>query len=262
MKRSMHTTAHKHDKEAITLAYEFAKHLHREVHDFVKAIVLFGSQAKSNKPGHDIDLLIVVDDVAVHIDDETAEAYRIIVEKIMLKVSKRLHVTTLRFTSFWEYVRSGDPVAMNMLRDGLPLIDTGFFEPLQLLLKQGRIFPSEETMWLYLQRAKNSLQNSQKRIGGALVDLYWGVVDAAHAALMRLNVSPPSPLHIPALLEKEMVAKSYLTKADVELYKTLYAISKRVEQGRNDFRSSDFEELSHKAKLFVEKIDHFLSGRP
>ncbi|MFO8241301.1 MAG: hypothetical protein R6T90_09945, partial [Dissulfuribacterales bacterium] len=61
------------------------------------------------------------------------EAYRVIVEKIISKTSERLHITTLKFTNFWEYIRGGDPVGLNMLRGGIPLIDSGFFEPMQQL---------------------------------------------------------------------------------------------------------------------------------
>ncbi len=65
---------------------------------------------------------------------EFVETYRIIVEKLALKHSKRLHITTLKLTNFWEYMRVGDPIGLNILRTSLPLYDVGFFEPLQQLL--------------------------------------------------------------------------------------------------------------------------------
>ena len=66
-----------------------------------------------------------------------------------IESSEKLHITTLKFTSFWEYIRAGDPVGVNILREGMALIDSGFFEPMQQLLIQGKMRPSPEAVWVY-----------------------------------------------------------------------------------------------------------------
>ena len=104
------------DAEALQIARRFAKKIYDEFGTFLKAVVLFGSSARK-KSKNDIDVLVIVDDISMVLGAEVAETYRIIVEKIMLDVSKRLHVTTLKMTSFWEYIRTGDPVGVNILRD-------------------------------------------------------------------------------------------------------------------------------------------------
>jgi hypothetical protein len=101
------------------------------------------------------------------------------------KVSKKLHITTFKYTSFWEFVRNGDPIAINILRDGVPLIDREFFRPLQLLLLQGRIRPSQEAVWNYYYKSPETLQASKIKMISAVMDLYWAVIDAEPCALMK-----------------------------------------------------------------------------
>ena len=70
----------------------------------------------------DIDILIVVDNVSFYLTPEIVEVYREVTERIAIETSKRLHITTLRITSFWEYMRVGDPIGINILRSGVPYV--------------------------------------------------------------------------------------------------------------------------------------------
>lgn len=199
-----------YSKDVLDLAYNFSKRVYKEFAKFIKAIVLFGSTARKKQEGKgDVDLLIIVDDVSIIIDQEFVQAYRLIVEKIVAEVSPaKLHVTTLKFTSFWEYVRAGDPVAVNILRDGVPIVDSGFFEPLQILLYQGRIRPSLESMWSYFNKAPITLHNSKWHIKQAVLDLYWAVIDSAHAALMKLNEVPQAQAMLLICLIRKWLRKA------------------------------------------------------
>src|SRR3989344_583669 len=131
---------HRYKEEDIRIATEFAKRAYKELPRLIKAIVVFGSTARAmSTRASDVDILVVIDDVRFILNPELMETYKIIVDTKIEEVSQRLHVVTLKFTTFWEYVRAGDPVAINILRDGFALIDSGFFEPLQALLYMGRI---------------------------------------------------------------------------------------------------------------------------
>ncbi len=136
LKKQKPSVAH-YKKEDFDIAYEFSKKIYNEMKDLVKATVLFGSSARKTASQGDIDVLVIIDDLTVRLTPELTEAYTLITEKTIAETSNMLHVTTLKLTAFWEYVRSGDPVIINMLREGIALLDTGFFEPIQFLLKQG-----------------------------------------------------------------------------------------------------------------------------
>jgi hypothetical protein len=176
----------------------------------------------------DIDVLLLVNDLTLVLSPEVIEAYRIITENTAAKTSKRLHITTMKLTAVWDYVRQGDPIIVNMLRDGVPLHDIGVFEPVQQLLFDGRIRPSKEAVWVYWARAPQTIANSDWHVLQAALDLYWAVIDAAHAALMHMGETPPTPAHVADLLEQKLVKGKLVAKADATLMRDFYELSKAI----------------------------------
>ncbi len=255
-------------KEDIDIAYAFAKEARKEFKELLKAIILFGSTARKyqehdtkKRPG-DVDVLLIVDDVSIQLTQELVQTYRIILEKIVAKVSKRLHITTLRFTNFWEYIRAGDPIAINMLRDGIAIMDSGFFDPLQLLLYQGRIRPSSESIQNYLALAPQTLQNSKNHILQATLDLYWAVIDAAHAALMSINEIPPSPAHVADMLDEKLVKKGLVHKRHAFTMRQFYALGKSIMHGELlDVSGQQFDVYYKEARDFVFEMKRFIEGK-
>jgi len=247
-------------KEDLDVAYSFTKELHKEIGTFIKAVVIFGSTArKSEGSVSDIDILVVIDDITVHLSNELINAYRIITQKIVAKVSTRLHITTLRFTSFWDYIRNSDPVGVNILRDGVALIDTGFFEPLQNLLKQGKIRPTEEAIWAYYVRAPNSLHNSRWHILQGVVDLYWAVIDSAHAALMHIGEIPPSPSHVADMLQSKLVKPRLLEAKYVMSMRKFYKLSKMIGHREIDkISGKEFDKYWKEAEEFVRRMKRLI----
>ncbi len=250
-------------KDELSIAYEFAKRMHREFGDFLKAIVLFGGTAKHivTRRG-DVDILVVVDDVTVTQTQELVEAYRIIVEKLVTDVSTRLHVTTIKLTTFWEYIRAGDPIGMNILRDGVALLDTGFFDPLRALLIRGRVRPSEEAVWTYFARAPRTLHNAKWHVLQAVIDMYWAVIDAAHAALMRLGETPPSPDHVAAMLEEKLIRPNHLHRKYSATVRKFYLLQKGIMHREiREIKGQHLDKLFREAHEFVTKIDEFINKR-
>ncbi|MFA6073477.1 MAG: nucleotidyltransferase domain-containing protein [Candidatus Woesearchaeota archaeon] len=245
----------------LELAYSFSKEIHKELNELLKAIVLFGSAARQKEGAHDIDILLIVDDVSIRLTPELTQAYRIIVEKTVQKISPKIHVTSMKFTSFWEYVKAGDPIAVNILRDGYAILDTGFFDPMQALLVQGRIKPSLETMWAYYNRAPRTLIFSKKRILDATVDLYWAIIDSAHAALMSINEVPPSPEHVADLLEQKLVNTKKIDKKYPWTMRKFYALSKKIAIGQiTEIQGAEYDKLHAEATAFVNAMEKFIKS--
>jgi len=257
------TTAGKYEKTEVDLAYAFSKDAYKEFSSILKGIILFGSAARGvANPSSDIDILVVVDDIGVNLSKELMETYRIICEKICAKVSKRIHVTTLKFSTFFESMRNGDPLVVNILRDGFPIVDTGFFEPMQLLLAQGRIRPTFESIWNYFARSQTTLQNSRWHAHRACEDLYWAVTDASHAALMKLGVVPPSPAHIAELLDEKMVSAKLLDKKYVKQVRFFYDLYKSItKKTAKDITGEQYEKYYEEAREYVDVIEKFLNKK-
>ncbi|HME87006.1 MAG TPA: hypothetical protein VKE88_01190, partial [Candidatus Nanoarchaeia archaeon] len=77
-------------------------------------------------------------------------------------------------------------------------------------------------------RAPNTVQNAKWHVLQALVDLYWAAIDAAHAALMRIGETPPTPSHVPDMLQEKFVASGLLEKKYVEIMRNLYKTAKMI----------------------------------
>ena len=258
-KRSLENKKH-YNNTSTDIAYKFTKLIHEELGDLVKAVVLFGSTAREKEDPKDIDVLLIVDDISVVFTKELTQTYRLIVENTVARVSKKLHITSMKFTSFWEYIRGGDPVAMNILRDGYALFDTGFFEPIQFLLKQGRLKPSAEALWAYFNRAPNTLKASKIKILEACMDLYWAVIDAAHSAIMSLGVVPPSPGHVADIFEEKIVKPKLMDKKYVWTIRKFYDLSKRI--SHKEIRSipgKDYDNYYKEALSFIQEVEEFLN---
>ncbi len=250
-------------KDELDIVRNFAKLLYKELGDFLKTVVLFGSSSKGTRSKEgDIDVLVIVDDLSIIMTQEIVEAYRIITEKVITQTSTKLHVISLKLTNFWEYIRSGDPVGINMLRDGIAVLDTGLFDPLQMLLRQGRIRPTEEAVNNYFGRAPRTLTNAKWHLLQATVDLYWAVIDAAHAALMRLGEVPTEPELVADMLEKKMVKKHLLEKRYVATMRHFYKLSKMITHRQiREVKGQEFENYYREASAFVSRMREFLIGK-
>lgn len=246
----------KYPTDDLKTAQLFTKKLQNELQDFLKGVILFGSSARKEATEmSDIDVLVVTNDLDFKMTKELVETYRIIIENLIAKTSNRLHVTSMTLSSFWDYSRAGDPVAMNIIRDGVALYDNGFFQPMQMLLKDGRVRPSEESVWRYFSRAPKTLTNSRWHLLQATLDLYWAVIDAAHAALMKQQQIPPSPDHVADLLEKVFVKNRELEPKYVETMKRFYNLSKMITHREvQEITGQEYETYFKEAVAFVNRM--------
>jgi len=258
-----HWNIKKYGTEEYAIARKLSDALLKEMPGLISSIVLFGSSARGEKTAHekDIDVLLIVNDVSVIFTPEVSETYRIVTEKISSNISRRFHINTLKLSNFWDYMRAGDPIGINMLRDGVPLYDAGIFEPAQQLLFQGRIRPTKEAMWVYWARAPNTIQNSQWHILQGVVDLYWAAIDAAHSALMRIGEIPPTPSHVPDMLQEKFVNAGLLEKRYVEVMRNLYKAAKMIAHREiNKVSGESYDQYLKETEEFVKQMRKIIEG--
>lgn len=241
------------------IALDFAQKAYTKFRDIVKAIVLFGSVAKREQTDNsDIDVIIFIDDCTVNWDQELIAWYREELSRLLLKqpYNERLHVNTVTLSVFWEELKAGEPLIINVLRYGEVLIDVGgFFDPLKVLLAKGKIKPSPEAVFNAMERAENSLLGSKKHILDAVEGFYWAMVDAAHAALMAERITPPSPNFLTDLLTEHYVNNRRLDKKFVTWFKEIQDLAKQISHG--DIRALDahtIEDIHVKSEKFVATL--------
>lgn len=232
------------------IALDFATKVYKKFDKMIKSVILFGSSAKQTSTADsDIDVIIITDDVTIRWDEELIAWYREELGKIIMHnpYKKGLHINTVKLSTWWGDLLRGDPIVINVIRWGDPLIDFGgFFTPLKILLQEGKIKSTPESIYTLLQRAPTHVARTRGAMLASIDGLYWAVVDSSHAALIAANVMPPSPEHIPDILRQEFVKKGMLKDKYVSFYSELHEIAKDIIHGK-------------RVELKGEKIDEYLA---
>jgi uncharacterized protein (UPF0332 family)/predicted nucleotidyltransferase len=246
----------RYPSEDLKTARVFTDKLKKELQDFLTAVVVFGSSARKTQNKYsDIDVLIIGNDLDFKLNQAFLETYRIIIEKTIINTSSKLHVTSMTSSSFWEYARAGDPIVTNILRDGVAIYDSGSFKPLQLLLRQGRVRPTKESVWRYFARAPKTLLNSKWHVMQASLDLYWAVIDSAHAALMARDTIPPSPDHVAKMLNQVFVKNKELEHKYVDFMDRFYQLNKEITHRKvQHISGKEYDQLYKEAGDFVNRM--------
>lgn len=217
------------------IAYDFSIKVYKLFKEAIKSIVMFGSAAKGKDvKGSDVDLVIILDDCSISWDQELIAWYRQELRKLIQKqsYSQKIHINTVTLSTFWEEVRAGDPATINIIRYGQTIIDFGgFFDPLKVLLAKGKIRPTPEAVFSVLRRAPLHISRAKFNVVSSIENLYWAMVDSAHAALMAMGKVPPSPEHISEMLNKTFVSKKELNKKYVKWYSDMYSLAHDIAHG-------------------------------
>lgn len=225
------------------IAMDFAQKVYSKIGQPIKSIILFGSSSKENAaPQSDIDLMIIIDDTTIGWDNEMVAWYREELGKVIQQnpYVKALHVNTVRLTTWWSEMMRGEPVVLNIIRSGLPLIDHGsFFTPLKSLLVQGKIKSTPEMIYVTLGRAPVHLIRSKAAMMNSMESVYWAFVDASHAVLIAAKEFPSSPEHIPEILKSMLVDRALLNKKYLEWYQEVYTLTHRIFRGESTDISGD-----------------------
>lgn len=238
-------------------AYDFSIKAYQKFREIVKSIALFGSVPKKvTNEKSDIDIIIIIDDATINWDQELIAWYREELSRLISSLSygRSLHVNTITLTTFWEEVKAGEPLVINVLRYGEVLIDFGgFFDALKSLLAKGRIRPTPEAVFVTMERGYSHFIRGNNNILGVVEAYYWACVDVGHAALMAENVIPPSPEHLSELITEIFVNTKRVDKKYVAHYDEIRKIAKGIVHGEiKNIEGKKIQELKENTEKFVQ----------
>jgi predicted nucleotidyltransferase len=241
------------------IAMDFAEKVYEKFDKLVKSIILFGSSIKKTKViGSDIDIIIIVDNAIVNFDEKLITWYREELGKIIQSnpYNQDLHINTIKLTTWWEDLQRGDPVVINIVRYGESLIDFGgFFDPFKILLQEGKIKTTRESIYTTLNRVPGHIVNSRIAELSAIEGCYWAMVEASQALLMSINVLPPSPEHITLLLKENFVNKKLMNMKYVREIETLYHLHRKIIHGEiKNLDGSVIDDFQKKADEFFKIV--------
>ena len=237
------------------IATDFAVKAHEKFEKIIKSVILFGSvEEKKVSIGSDIDIIMIIDDVSLNWDQELIAWYREELDKILQKnpYSAKLHINTIKLSTWWDDLMKGDPVVLNILRSGFPILDVGFIEPLKHLLIKGKIKGTPEAIYQCIQRAPSHIARSKAAELAAIDGLYWAMVDSAHGALIAAGYFPPSPEHVMVDLKEAFVDRKVLKMKYVEWYKDLYYLHKKIDHREiSDLKGIEIDMWQERAEEFM-----------
>ncbi len=245
------------------IAMDFATKVYERFDKMIKSIVLFGSTAKkTNAPNSDIDIVMIIDDVSISWDQELIVWYREELDKILRKnpYDKKLHINTIKLSTWWEDLMRGDPVVINVIRYGQAMLDFGgFFEPLKFLLIKGKIKSTPEAIYSSLKRAPQHIARSKASELSSIEGIYWSMVDSAHAALIAKGTLPPSPEHIPRNLNETFVSKKQLKQKYISWYRDISVLHKKISRGEITYlKGVEIDQWQERAEEFLREMSRLV----
>ena len=243
----------------IDKVYDFVSTVTEKFGTFIKAVAVFGSFARKEKESKDIDVMIIVDDSFAPLDKALYVAFQAEMNS-MVEEFPNLHLNTVTISQFWDSARRGDPMAIQVLRDGIPVFDLGFFAPLKRLLVMGKLRPTSEAISAATSRAFFNINAYSNALFGAVNSLFWAASEISHAGIMKYGKVPGSHWEIPRLLEQTLVNDKVITKEDVAVYEELFEMEKGISRGDiSHVKPRKLEKLHEDVVRFVTKIDAWVN---
>jgi uncharacterized protein (UPF0332 family) len=92
--------------------------------------------------------------------------------------------------------------------------------------------------------------------------LYWAVVDAAHAALMKVGEVPPTPGHVSDLINKKLVKPKYVAKKYADMMDMFYNLQKKIVHRQvRTITGSEYDMYKKKAEEFVKVMQKIVEAK-
>jgi uncharacterized protein (UPF0332 family) len=209
--------------------------------------------------GEHLDVVFLADDLNNIITDNKVTEIKMAASDIGFSAKIDVGCDVMLASVFWDQFLSRDVAILDLLRDSFIIHDNGFLRPVQELLVTGKIRPSKESVNVYFVKAERSMKTANTHVSKAIIDLYWAVIDAAHAAVMVAGITPPSPKDLAETVRKELVVRNLVHKRCAEIVDRLYNAAKQIMHRKQfDFSGKEFDSYLADADFFIKEISEFI----
>ena len=239
------------------IASKFSEEIYPEFSSVIKSIIYFGSSSRDDKKKGDVDLLIVFNDSEVISDDDFKIYFNSKINEVSRRVSSRIHLNIVTLTVFFQNLINSEPVVLNILRDGISIVDTGFFNPLKILLLKGDLKPTPEAIFNCATRVSQHVLRSKINLLSSVQELYLAMLDASQAMLMSYGQVAPSPVKVPELLKGLKVNSELITS-----FSNMQKLFKDIEYRRvTELSGKVYDGLSKKSNVFIKEMEKRLKKK-
>lgn len=254
----------KSQERRMKAAEEFSNKLNDKLGDKVKVVAVWGSVAKGEH-GHesDIDTLVILDDTKLQNDvpDDARDKIRRKVTELAKETDDRITIQYFPFlTEFWDSLRKGEPLAIEAVRHGEPVYDTGLFMPAKRLLQRGKIQATRESVQKRLKLAAAGYKKAENNLRSSIPHkLEQVMANAGQAPIMLVGKNPPPKEKVPEVLEEMFVEKEMLEEEYIEMGQELYDFGNKGEKHPEDVTGAEVDEHLEKADDFVRRMHKLVS---
>jgi predicted nucleotidyltransferase len=254
----------KSQERRMEAAEEFSDKIRDKLGDKVKVVAVWGSVPKGEHGvDSDIDTLVILDDTKLEkgVPDEAKKKIRNKVTKLAKETDDRITIQYFPFlTDFWDSLRKGEPLAIEAVRNGEPVYDTGIFMPAKRLLDRGKITGTQESVKKRLKLAGGGYKKANKQLRSSIPHkLEQVMANAGQAPIMLVGKAPPGKENVPETLEEMFVEKDMLEEEYVQMAQDIYDFGDKGEKNPEEVTGQMVEEHLEKADQFVKRMHKLVS---
>lgn len=242
----------------LKLVERFAKELRDKLGDKVMCIVIWGSVAREeHTEKSDTDVFIVLDDTKLEEDvpPDIKDRIRFKIMELAQSIDKRITLQYFAFlTEFWDDLRHGEPLVIEVLRWGIPVYDVGIFSPAKRLLQRGKIASTREAISRRLSLALAELKSVQGKIISAPHYLEQAMANAGQAPIMLMGRYPPGKEKVGEVLEEMFVKNKLLEKEYVDIARNIHEFKSKAERGEIKVTGKSLDSYIKKTDKFIKRM--------
>ncbi|WEL23723.1 nucleotidyltransferase domain-containing protein [Candidatus Nanohalovita haloferacivicina] len=254
----------KSQERRIEAVEEFSDKLQEKLGDKVKVVAVWGSVPKGEHGyDSDIDTLVILDDTKLKKDvpEDAKKKIRRKVTDLAKETDDRITIQYFPFlTDFWDSLRKGEPLAIEAIRNGQPVYDTGLFMPAKRLLERGKISGTQESVKKRLKMGAAGYKKAEKNFRSSIPHkLEQAMANAGQAPIMLAGKAPPAKENVPDTLEEMFVEQGMLEEEYVEIGRELHEFGNLGEKNPEEVTGQAVEDHLEKTDDFVRRMHKLVS---
>jgi predicted nucleotidyltransferase len=228
-------------------AQEFSDKLNEKLGDKVKCVAVWGSVAKGEHGREsDIDTLVILDDTKLQKDvpDDAKKKIQKKVTDLAKETDERITIQYFPFlTEFWDSLRKGEPLAIEAVRNGEPVYDTGLFMPAKRLLQRGKISGTQESVRKRLKVGAAGYKKAEKNVKSSVPHkLEQAMASAGQAPIMLAGKNPPAKENVPEVLEEMFVEEGMLEQEYADMAEDIHDFGNKGEKHPEEVTGEEVDE--------------------
>ena len=245
-------------------AQEFSDKLNEKLGDKVKCVAVWGSVAKGEHGREsDIDTLVILDDTKLQKDvpDDAKKKIQKKVTDLAKETDERITIQYFPFlTEFWDSLRKGEPLAIEAVRNGEPVYDTGLFMPAKRLLQRGKISGTQESVRKRLKVGAAGYKKAEKNVKSSVPHkLEQAMASAGQAPIMLAGKNPPAKENVPEVLEEMFVEEGMLEQEYADMAEDLHDFGNKGEKHPEEVTGEEVDEHLEKTDDFIRRMHQLVS---